>query len=123
LAKAGEYTNCFRREVDRSPHKRVAIPSPRARLRRGRLRGHSGNPGGRVSGISRELVLFAQSHAPDAIKTLAEISNDRSAPDHARIYAANSLLDRGLGKVKEMSKHELDEPLTIVYVDAIDAGL
>jgi hypothetical protein len=87
------------------------------------IRGQSGNPGGRVSGISRELTLLAQSHAPQAIRVLAEIAQDLSAPHSARIYACNSLLDRGLGKVKELSSHELGDAPMIIELDPIDAGL
>jgi hypothetical protein len=86
-------------------------------------RGVSGNPSGRTVGISRELTVLAQTHCPNAIHVLASIANDPSAPHASRIYAANSLLDRGLGKVRDMSRTELgDEPITL-ELDAIDAGL
>ncbi len=59
--------------------------------------GRSGNPSGRpkIIGHIRDL---ARQYAEDAIKTLAAIMIDEKAPPSARIFAANSLLDRGWGK-------------------------
>lgn len=59
--------------------------------------GQSGNPSGRpkIAGHIRDL---ARQYTEDAIKTLAAIMIDVKAPPSARIFAANSLLDRGWGK-------------------------
>ena len=40
---------------------------------------------------------LAQKHGVSAIKTLAEIMNNKKAPAASRIAAANVLLDRGFG--------------------------
>lgn len=64
--------------------------------------GKSGNPGGRPKdkfGV-REL---ARKLAPEAIKTLRAIMEDRYAPHNARVAAACHLLDRGYGRPEQHS--------------------
>jgi hypothetical protein len=60
-------------------------------------KGKSGNPGGRPK-VMGEVQALARQSAPEAIKTLREIMNDKKAAPAARGYAANSILDRGYGK-------------------------
>jgi hypothetical protein len=48
---------------------------------------------------------LARSYTDTAIKTLAGIMMEPSAPPRARIAAAAILLDRGWGKAKEMHEH------------------
>jgi hypothetical protein len=45
-----------------------------------------------------EIKSLARSHTEAAINCLAGIMNKDSAPESARVAAANALLDRGWGK-------------------------
>src|SRR5438128_8555610 len=49
--------------------------------------------------------IASLAHTDTAIKTLAGIMMEPSAPARARIAAAAILLDRGWGKAKEMHEH------------------
>jgi hypothetical protein len=51
------------------------------------------------------IESLARSYTDTAIKTLAGIMMEPSAPARARIAAAAILLDRGWGKAKEMHEH------------------
>lgn len=64
------------------------------------VKGQSGNPGGRpkLIGPLREL---AQTHAEDAVSTLAAIMRASDQPPAARVAAAKELLDRGFGKAPQ----------------------
>jgi hypothetical protein len=53
----------------------------------------------------RYIESLARSYTDTAIKTLAGIMMEPSAPARARIAAAAILLDRGWGKPKEMHEH------------------
>lgn len=63
--------------------------------------GQSGNPGGRPKAI-RLALRKAAKHSPCAIQVLVEIMNDEKQDPFARIAAAKLILDRGLGRVKEL---------------------
>jgi hypothetical protein len=60
-------------------------------------KGQSGNPGGRPA-IIAEIRDLAREKAPEALKTLAAIMQDKGAAPSARVAAANAILDRGYGK-------------------------
>jgi hypothetical protein len=51
------------------------------------------------------IESLARSYTDTAIKTLAGIMMEPTAPARARIAAAAILLDRGWGKAKEMHEH------------------
>lgn len=55
------------------------------------------NPNGR-SKVDFEMRALARSYGPDAIQTLVSIALNPEAKDSDRIYASNSLLDRGFGR-------------------------
>ena len=57
--------------------------------------GSSGNPGGRPKAV-HSVQELARKHAPEAIKTLADIA--KKGTPAARVSAAIALLDRGYGK-------------------------
>ena len=61
------------------------------------VKGKSGNPSGRPR-IPEEVKELAKAHTEDAIRTLAEVMGDSSAPHSARVNAAEKLLDRAWGK-------------------------
>ncbi len=63
--------------------------------------GQSGNPGGRPKSI-RLALRKAAKHSPRAIQFLVETMNDEKQDPFARIAAAKLILDRGLGKLKEV---------------------
>jgi uncharacterized protein DUF5681 len=76
--------------------KRAACGQGRVASRRGWAPGQSGNPGGRPGGIA-EVRELARTHIAEAIERLVKEMNDGET-SHARIAAANALLDRGYGK-------------------------
>lgn len=92
-------------------------------------KGKSGNPGGKpkVVGHIREL---ARDQSDTAITTLAEICGDTSAPQAARVAAAQALLDRGWGKptqhieadVNFLDKLDLDEQRSLLSALAALSG-
>lgn len=59
-------------------------------------KGKSGNPGGRPA-IAAEVRALAQKHSIEAINTLVELMRT-SEDEKTRMAAADSLLDRGIGK-------------------------
>lgn len=59
--------------------------------------GKSGNPAGRPKLVA-DVRALAQTHVADAIKGLAKIAKDDSAPPAARVAAWNAILDRAVGK-------------------------
>ena len=62
-------------------------------------KGVSGNPGGRPKEVAHVKEL-ARTFTEEAIRTLAEIMGDSSAPHSARVKASESLLDRAWGKAE-----------------------
>lgn len=59
-------------------------------------KGQSGNPSGR-SAVAHEVRALAQQHCPEAIRTLHELMTT-SGDERTRLAAADSILDRGIGK-------------------------
>ena len=62
--------------------------------------GRSGNPGGRPR-AAHSIQELARKHAPEAIKTLADIA--KKGTPGARVSAAIALLDRAYGKAPTFS--------------------
>ena len=60
-------------------------------------KGQSGNPSGRPK-TDPELEALLKTYCADAISTLYKIATNPKSQDRARVMAANSILDRGLGK-------------------------
>lgn len=54
-----------------------------------------------------EIRSLARSHTQKALNTLVEIMSKDSAPEAARVAAANSLLDRGWGKAVQHTEVEV----------------
>jgi len=83
--------------------------------------GTSGNPGGRPAGAA-DMRAMAQAHAPEALRTLAELL--QSENQRVRVQAATALLDRGFGKpgtagddssrVKPLSQMSWDEAAEVL---------
>jgi HEAT repeat protein len=65
--------------------------------------GKSPNPNGR-SRIAQEVRELAQKHSAEAIKTLVELMTT-STDERIRLSAADSLLDRGIGKPTQAIEH------------------
>jgi hypothetical protein len=61
--------------------------------------GRSGNPGGRPGGVA-EVRELARTHTAEAIECLLKEMRHGDT-SHARIAAANALLDRGHGKATQ----------------------
>jgi hypothetical protein len=51
-----------------------------------------------------EIASLARMHTRKAVRTLAAIMNEPSAPFAARVAAAEALLDRGWGKPKQSQR-------------------
>jgi hypothetical protein len=67
--------------------------------------GQSGNPGGRPKVVA-EVRAAAMQYTSEAIETLATIMRNERAPLQARAAAANSLLDRAIGRPEISAKIE-----------------
>jgi hypothetical protein len=92
-------------------------------------KGISPNPGGkRADGEPRarqihfdaDVRKLAREQGENAIETLTKIMNDAKAAHSSRIMAANSLLDRGYGRVSQSVelagtiRHQEDSPLELI---------
>ncbi|WP_063921291.1 hypothetical protein [Bradyrhizobium sp. DOA1] len=62
-----------------------------------------------------EIKSLARTHTNVAIKTLVQIMRDKEAPAHARVLAANAILDRGWGKPLQPIASEDDKPIQFVH--------
>ena len=62
-----------------------------------------------------EIKSLARTHTNLAIKTLVHIMRDKEAPAHARVMAANVILDRGWGKALQPIVSEDDNPIRLVH--------
>ena len=74
-------------------------------------KGQSGNPGGKTQ-LQIECRKAARIACPEAIETLVEIMRQKDDV-RAQLIAAQTLLDRGLGKVKDMSEEDAPKPLDL----------
>ena len=85
--------------------------------------------GGRVAGTpnkaTADVKAVAGSYTSAALKTLAEIMQDGTAPHSARVSAANALLDRAVGKPRQELEHagSEKEPLEILIRHFSDNGV
>ena len=64
-------------------------------------KGQSGNPGGRAKALlpdGQSVQDLAREHTADAIDTLAKVMSDGTAPQSAKVAAAEALLSRGWGR-------------------------
>jgi len=62
-----------------------------------------------------EIRSIARSHTRTAINVLAGIMRSKDATPAARVSAANSILDRGWGKVAQPSDHRNDGPIELIH--------
>jgi hypothetical protein len=62
-----------------------------------------------------EIKSVARTHTNVAMRALVQIAGDKNAPAHARVLAANALLDRGWGKPLQTIASEDDKPLQFVH--------
>jgi hypothetical protein len=71
--------------------------------------GKSGNPegGARQTQSEREFIELCRSATPEALAVLREIMSNPQAKDHARVTAANSIIDRAYGKPAVMIEQTL----------------
>lgn len=95
--------------------------------------GQSGNPSGRPKEVAHVKEL-ARSYTEEAVRTLAEIMGDSSAPAAARVKASESLLDRAWGKsestvnvkgasnVRDLSTAEILAALATVGIAGAEEG-
>src|SRR4051812_45632046 len=71
----------------------------------GGKRDGAGRKPGKVGAAKRAIADMAKVHAVAALKTLADIANDRGAPHSARVAAANHILDRAYGRPPQALEH------------------
>ena len=62
-----------------------------------------------------EIRSLARAHTESAINCLAGIMNKDSAPEAARVSAANSLLDRGWGKAAQPIENGDDGAFELIH--------
>jgi hypothetical protein len=67
------------------------------------IKGQSGNPLGARSFRDKPIAVLARHHAPMALKTLARIAADKTAPHSAQVAASEALLNRAYGKAPTFS--------------------
>jgi hypothetical protein len=77
--------------------------------------GQSGNPAGRAK-KDPELEAMLKSYCPLAISALVSIMRNPKASDRARVMAANSILDRGMGKPVQRLAADPDSGPIVVQV-------
>ncbi|GGA05685.1 DUF5681 domain-containing protein [Dyella caseinilytica] len=85
-------------------------------------KGQSGNPGGRSKSVGPNGETNAQIAAPfitSAMQTLVDVMQDKKAPPIARVSAANSVLDRGLGKAKPTEDTNGKKDMSTLFTDLI----
>lgn len=75
------------------------------KAKRGGARPGAGRPPGAPNKATRELKALAQTYTPKAVKALAQIMLDATAPHAARVTAATALLDRGHGRPTQHTEH------------------
>lgn len=82
------------------------------------VKGKSGNPGGRPK-EEAEVVRLARENSVMALETLVRFA--QSEDPKAAIPAANSILDRALGRPKQAVAHEGEDggPLTITILTGV----
>ncbi|WP_051542743.1 hypothetical protein [Thiothrix lacustris] len=84
--------------------------------------------GGRVAGTRNKATADVKAVAGiftrEALETLVEIMRDGTAPHATRLSAANSLLDRAVGKPRQELEHagSEKEPLEILIRHFSDNG-
>jgi hypothetical protein len=87
-------------------------------IRRGEIR----NPNGR-SRVDFEMRALARSYGPQAIEALVSIALDAGARHADRIYACNSLLDRGYGKpIQEIAADIALRPQIVILPPTLSAA-
>ena len=64
-----------------------------------------------------DIRSLARQHTALAVKTLVGIAAQHTAPQSARVAAAQALLDRGWGKPKQ--KIEVNQEITISLADSL----
>jgi len=72
------------------------------------VKGESGNPGGRPSGLG-DIRNIARRHTHAVIKTLVKVIGNTEATPSARVAAASALLDRGWGRPEQSVKASINE--------------
>lgn len=85
------------------------------------VKGQSGNPGGRKSIPLEQKQEFVRL-SKGAPKVLSKIMNDPKQPGAVRVAAANSLLDRAIGRVPQgITGPDGTGPIKVVveYVESI----
>lgn len=83
-------------------------------------KGASPNPGGRPA-IAREVRELAQSHCAEAIRTLHELMTT-SGDERVRLSAADSILDRGIGKPLQSVDVAIERADNLGIAEARDAA-
>lgn len=87
-------------------------------------KGQSGNPGGRptvkVDGVN--LSEIARQHCPAALQTLIELHTDKGAPPAVRKAAADSILDRGIGKPLQKAELTGAEGKDLIPTNPVEAA-
>jgi hypothetical protein len=80
--------------------------------------GNSGNPKGRPR-LETKLREALRAEGLNSVATLVEIRDNKKAPANVRLAAANSLLDRGFGKPREMKEDLVQEAQELLADEAL----
>jgi hypothetical protein len=94
----GKFGNCYRSrhrlgDLDHLAYRPEAMKRKRLKLKEEK----------KIALEMHELTQLARESASDAMKTLIEISQNKRAPEPARIAASAVILDRGYGKASQVT--------------------
>lgn len=84
--------------------------------------GQSGNPKGRVA-FETKLKQAFKAECMESLAVLVEIRDNKKAPFNVRMACCNSILDRGIGKPREMKEDLVQEAQDLLADEALQSIL
>jgi hypothetical protein len=82
--------------------------------------GASGNPGGRAA-VPKDVQEAFRRHTMEALTVILEIMRDKRGKKRDRLAAANSILDRGIGKAVQRLEGASEDGAIVVNILTLTA--